>query len=123
MRLERLALTKRIDEALTRDRARRDPAGEDLAGRCLQAAMAMRQVDRLEHAVEQLLQVDQIDDDLAGKPANEPRGEHTVERFDLAIGLGIARLDPDAVGPEVGEAGAERVRVEDRRAIGVHPPG
>jgi hypothetical protein len=31
---------------------------------CLQAAMAMRQVDGLEHAVEQLLQVSQIDDDL-----------------------------------------------------------
>jgi len=74
MRLERLALTECIDKTLARYRAWRDAAGEDLAGRRLQAAVAMRQVDRLEHAVEQLLQVDQVDDDLVGQPANEPGG-------------------------------------------------
>jgi hypothetical protein len=40
----------------------------------------------------------------------------------FAIRLGIARLDPDAVRAGVGEASTARVRVEDRRTLGVHAP-
>jgi hypothetical protein len=40
----------------------------------------MLHVDRLEDAVEELLQVDEVDDDLAAEPPGEPPGEDAMKR-------------------------------------------
>jgi hypothetical protein len=61
----------------------------------------------------------EIDDDLAREPPDKPPREHAMERFDFPIRLGIAGLHPDPVCAEVGQAGPECMRVEDRSPIRV----
>jgi hypothetical protein len=73
----------------------------------------------LDHAVEELLEVDRVHDELLRQPLDEPRAEGPVVGLDLSMGLGVSRLGLDPVAPELGEPLAEGPRVEDRRPVQV----
>jgi len=94
---------------------------QGLLGRGLESAVAMALIQR-DDAVEELLQVLEIDDLLMRQAVGEPAGQHTVVGFDLAACGSVARLATDTVRSEPGKTHAERHGVEDRGPIGVQPP-
>ena len=123
MRLLALLLQEGFVKLRRRHRALRDLAVKRLLGRDLDPAVRVRLVERANDSVEEKLEVDEVNDLLALEALGEPQREGPVIGLDLSAHGSVARLGPDSVGAEVGEARAECVGVEDRGAVGVEPLG